>query len=164
MEPKDQIFLLLLKEFDFNHDVWTAEHLGYENGIHKHYKLNFSYIQQPWLKYYFKKYILYMSSTRLAFSTLIGKVGHINIFSKFLKEIAYNQEFEGINRALIIEYFAYLKINKYSYSQHTHCISTLKTFFETGILNRWFNVDPALIRPEDWIKQPKRLPRFIPRK
>jgi integrase len=154
--------VLANKEFDFDHDIWTYEHLGYEKGIHFHHKMNFSYIQQPWLKYYYKKYILYMSSTRLAFSTLIGKVGAINIFSEFLKQIAYHQEFEGINRDLIIEYFAYLKINKYSYSTHTHCISTLKTFFETGILNHWFNVDPALIRPEDWIKQPKRLPRFIP--
>jgi len=154
--------LIAPEEFDFNHDVWTAEHLGYEDGIHKHYKLNFEYIQQTWLKYYFKKYILYLSSTRLAFGTLIGKVCYINIFSKFLKEIVYNQEYEGINRALIIEYFAYLKINKYSYSTHTHCISTIKTFFETGILNYWFNVDPALIRREDWIKQPKILPRFIP--
>lgn len=149
-------------KFDFNHDVWTTEHLGYEKGVHKHNKLNFGYIEQPWLKYYFKKFILYLSSTRLAFSTLIGKIGYIQTFSRFLTSIGYSQEFEGINRDLILQYFAYLKTNKYSYSQHTHCISTLKTFFETGILNHWFQVDPALIRPEDWLKQPKRLPRFIP--
>jgi integrase/recombinase XerD len=154
--------LVAPKEFQFSHDIWTADHLGYERGIHKHYKLNFGYIQQPWLKYYFKKFILYLSSTRLAFSTLIGKVNYINIFSKFLQEICYTQEFEGIKRALIIEYFTYLKNNQYSYSQHTHCISTIKTFFETGILNNWFQVEPALIRPEDWLKEPKRLPRFIP--
>jgi integrase/transposase-like protein len=149
-------------KFDFNHDVWKTEHLGYEKGVHNHNKLNFGYIEQPWLKYYFKKFILYLSSTRLAFGTLIGKIGYIQTFSRFLTSIGYSQEFEGINRDLILQYFAYLKTNKYSYSQHTHCISTLKTFFETGILNHWFQVDPALIRPEDWLKQPKRLPRFIP--
>ena len=154
--------LIAPEKFDFNHDVWTTEHLGYERGIHKHNKLNFVHIEQPWLKYYFKQFILYLSSTRLAFSTLIGKISYIQIFSWFLVSIGYNQEFEGINRDLILQYFAYLKNNKYSYSQHTHCISTLKTFFETGILNHWFQVDPALIRPEDWLKQPKRLPRFIP--
>lgn len=154
--------LIAPEEFDFNHDIWTTNHLGYEQGIHSHDKINFSYIQQHWLKHYFKKFILYRASTRLTFSTLNTKVGFINVFSKFLKEIDYYQEFEGINRELIIQYFAYLKINKYSYSQHTHCISTLKTFFETGILNHWFNVEPTLIRPEDWLKRPKRLPRFIP--
>ena len=154
--------LIALKEFDFNHDIWTTEHLGYEKGVHSHNKMNFSYIHQPWLKYYFKKFILYNSSTRLAFSTLRDKVGYINVFSDFLEEIEFNQEFEGINRNLVIQFFAYLKINKYSYSQHTHCISTLKTFFETGILNHWFEVEPALIRPEDWLKKTKRLPRFIP--
>ncbi|MDR9402413.1 MAG: hypothetical protein RI580_03140, partial [Halothece sp. Uz-M2-17] len=61
------------KEYNFKHDVWTAEHLGYENGIHYHNKSNFSQIQQPWLKYYYKKFILYLSSTRLAFSTLSGR-------------------------------------------------------------------------------------------
>lgn len=79
-----------------------------------------------------------------------------------MKNIGYNQEFAGINRGLILQYFVYLKSNKYGYSQHTHCISTLKTFCETGILNHWFNVEPALIRPEDWLKEPQRLPRFIP--
>jgi integrase/transposase-like protein len=154
--------LTVPNEFDFDYDVWTADHLGYERGIHKHYKLNFSYIEQPWLKYYFKKYILYLSGTRLAFGTLINRVTNLKIFSNFLKEIGYTQKFEGINRELIIQYFAYLKTNKYSYSQHTHCISTLKNFFETGILNHWFQVEPALIRPEDWVKQPKINPRFIP--
>jgi integrase/transposase-like protein len=154
--------LIAPNEFDFEHDVWLADHLGYERGIHKHYKLNFSYIEQSWLKHYVKKYILYLSGTRLAFGTLIGKVCYLQIFSKFLNKIGYNQNFEGINRELIVQYFAYLKTSKYSYSQHTHCISTLKTFFETGILNHWFQVEPALIRPEDWIKQPKRNPRFIP--
>lgn len=154
--------LIAPEKFDFNHDVWTADHLGYERGIHKHYKLNFAYIEQPWLKKYFKKFIFYLCSTRLAFSTLIGKVGYINVFSKFLKEIQYNQEFKGINRTLILQYFVYLKTNGYSYSQYIHCISTVKTFFETGILNNWFQVEPALIRPEDWPQEPKRLPRFIP--
>ncbi|WP_051470328.1 IS1/IS1595 family N-terminal zinc-binding domain-containing protein [Fischerella sp. PCC 9605] len=67
--------LIAPKKFDFNHDIWTTEHLGYEKGVHSHDKINFSCIQQPWLKYYLKKFILYQSSTRLAFSTLRNKVG-----------------------------------------------------------------------------------------
>lgn len=95
--------LIAPQEFNFDSDVWTSDHLGYEKGIHKHNKLNFSYIQQPWLKYYFKKFILYLSSTRLSFSTLLGKVGYIKIFSNFLTKISYSQEFKSINRALIVE-------------------------------------------------------------
>ena len=80
---KGKYVLIAPKEFDFEHDVWTADHLGYEKGIHNHYKLNFSYVVQPWLKYFFKKYILYLSSTRLSFSTLIGKIEYIKTFSRF---------------------------------------------------------------------------------
>lgn len=159
---KNSDSLVAPKEFNFYNDIWTAEHLGYEDGVHYHHKLHFSQIQQPWLKYYCKKFILYFSSTRLAFSTLSGRVSYFNIFSRFLSEIGYNQEINGIDRNLILEYFVYLNQQKYSYSQYTHCISTLKTFFETGILNHWFQVEPALIRPEDWMKKPKRNPRFIP--
>ncbi|BDI20890.1 hypothetical protein ANSO36C_66920 (plasmid) [Nostoc cf. commune SO-36] len=154
--------LIAPKEFEFDHDVWTTEHLGYEKGIHAHNKINFSYIQQPWLKYYFKKFILYLSNTRLAFSTLIVKVAYINVFSDFLTAISYSQEFPGISRELIINYLSYLRGNNYSYFHHIHCISILKTFFETGVVNNWFQVEPALIRLEDWPKESKRLPRFIP--
>lgn len=150
------------KEFDFNHDVWIADHFGYERGIHKHYKLNFAYLKQAWLKKFTKKYILYLVSTGTAFSTLIGKVTHIRIFSDYLVSVHYRQQFEGITRNLIVDFLAYLKIKKYSHSTHTHTLETLSQLFETGILNNWFQVPPALIRPEDRLKKTKRLPRFIP--
>lgn len=154
--------LLSSKEFDFNHDVWIADHLGYERGIHKHYKLNFAYLNQIWLKEFTKKYILYLVSTGTAFSTLIGKVSHIRIFSDYLVSIRYIQQFEGITRSLIVDFLAYLKIKNYSHSTHSHTLETLSKLFETGIINNWFQVSPALIRPEDRLKKTKTLPRFIP--
>jgi integrase len=33
---------------------------------------------------------------------------------------------------------------------------------ETGIVNKWFNVDPYLIRKEDYPRSLKPLPRYIP--
>lgn len=150
------------KEFDFNHDVWIADHLGYERGIHKHYKLNFAYLKQAWLKKFTKQYILYLVSTGTAFSTLITKVTNVRIFSDYLASVHYRQQFEGITRDLIVDFLAYLKIKGYSHSTHTHTLETLSKLFEMGILNDWFQVPPALIRPEDRLKKTKRLPRFIP--
>jgi integrase/recombinase XerD len=150
------------EEFDFENDVWTAKHLGYEDGIHYHNKLNFSGINQYWLKRQFKKFILYLSRTRIEFSTLIGKISYTKHFSKYLEVVGYYQEFSGINRSLIIDFLVFLKTSQFSYSNTIHTLSTLKTFFETGVLNDWFYVEPTLIRPEDWPKKHKRMPRFIP--
>jgi integrase/transposase-like protein len=154
--------LVASQEFDFNHDIWIADHLGYGRGIHKHYKLNFSYISQTWLKKITKKYFLYLVSIGIAFSTLIGKVSHLNIFSQYLQSISYLSEFNDLTRNLIIDFLAYLKIKNYSHSTHSHILETLSKLFETGTLNNWFQVPPALIRPEDRLKHPKVLPRFIP--
>jgi integrase len=93
---------------------------------------------------------------------LRDKVYYFQLFSNFLNEISYNQQFEGINRELIIQFITYLKTNKFSCSHYNHCISTLKTFFETGMVNHWFQLEPALIRPEDCVKRAKTNPRFIP--
>lgn len=117
------------EEFDLEHDVWTAKHLGYEDGIHYHNKLNFSDLRQPWLKTYFKKFILYLSRTRIEFSTLIGKICYTKNFSKYLIEVSYHQDFDGINRALIVDFLVYLKKKNFSYSTTIHTLSTLKTFF-----------------------------------
>jgi len=150
------------EKFNFDNDVWLADHLGYERGIHKHYKINFAYITQAWLKKFTKKYILFLVSTGTSFSTLIGKVTYINIFSQYLESVCYLQEFNGITRSLLLDFLSYLRIKNYSWSTHVHILETLSKLFETGVLNNWFQVEPALIRPEDRPKKKIRLPRFIP--
>lgn len=126
------------QEFAFNHDIWTAKHLGYEDGIHYHNKLNFSEFKQPWFKTNFKKFVLYLSRTRIEFSTLVGKVSYAKTFSNYLSEVGYYQEFSNINRALIIDFLVYLKRKQFTYSTTVQTLSTLKTLFETGVLNDWF--------------------------
>ncbi len=149
-------------EFDFHHDVWTAEQLGVERRKHKSgNKLNFSPIQQGWLKENTKKFILYKSTHR-EFATLQAYLYTFKKFSDFLSTIGYEENIENINRSLIIDFISRLKRQNLSYSIMIQSLSNLATFFDIGKLNNWFEVQPCLIRPEDYPKEPQKLPRYIP--
>jgi len=160
LNPKNK--LAVTNEFDFHHDVWTAEQLGIEIRKHKSgNKLNFFPIQQKWLKKNTKKFILYRSTHR-EFGTLQGYLYTFKIFSIFLSTIGYEEDIENINRSLIIDFLSYFNRQNPSYGVTVHILSDLGTFFDLGKLNNWFEVQPCLIRPEDYPKKPKRLPRYIP--
>ncbi|EAZ89031.1 site-specific integrase [Crocosphaera chwakensis] len=150
------------KEFSFENDIWTAENLNYENSIHYSNKLNFSEVVPLWAKKYIKKYILFEVSRNLSFETLIQRLSELKLFGKFIEESFYCHRFEDIDRNLILDFLLHLKTSDYSFSRKHHTLSAIKRFFETGTLNGWFNVEPSLIRREDWGKTPKTLPRFIP--
>lgn len=150
------------EKFSFDNDIWTANNLNYEDNINYNNKLNFSEISPTWLKYYIKKYILFEVSRNLAFQTLIGRLSELKCFALFLKENYYIQGFEDIKRSVILDFLTYLKTSKYSFSRKHKTLSAIKCLFEIGTLNGWFNVEPQLIRREDWGKPPKALPRFIP--
>ncbi len=149
-------------KFDFTHDVWTAEQLGLEIQKHKSgNKLNFSPIQQEWLKENVKKFIFYRSTHR-DFSTLQAYLITFKKFSIFLIKGHYREDINTINRSLVVDFISCLKRQNLSYSKIVHTLSALATFFDIGKLNNWFEVQPCLIQPEDYPKKPQRLPRYIP--
>ncbi len=83
-------------------------------------------------------------------------------FSEFLEIYYPSITFQKFTRKVIIDLIDFLNQKKLSSRTKNYYLSTLNTFFETGNINLWFNVPPYLIRPEDYGKPSKSLPRYIP--
>ncbi|BAZ18068.1 integrase family protein [Calothrix sp. NIES-4071] len=146
-------------------DVWTAADLGLQVKLHSNDgdKLNFNRnIYQEWLKVYIKKFIKYKASQTSSFQSLQSFLYRFRYFSKFLLNQPEINKIENITREVIINYLFYL--NKESLAQITKgkCISALVSLFEVGSANKWFTVEPYLVRKEDYPKRDKALPRYIP--
>jgi integrase/predicted RNA-binding Zn-ribbon protein involved in translation (DUF1610 family) len=152
------------QEFNFDDDIWLASHLGLD--YHKHRGrndfLNFSSIQQENFQFYVKKFILYICTTRKWGTITNTYLSTFISFSKFLNDLGLNINVEDFNRELILRYLHDQTSKKMSSSTISHRLSTLLLFFETGLVNNWFQVDDHLIRKEDYPKRDKNLPRYIP--
>lgn len=149
--------------FDFNNDIWKHEQLGRTNTVpHRQEKYyNFSAISQIWLKDYAKKFIYHSHDKTLG--TCSYYLDTFKDFSRFLSKQGYFKSIEEITRSVILDYIADLEKRKLSSNTKSHRIYQLNTFFVTGKLNKWFNLDPTyLILKEDYPKKTKTLPRYIP--
>lgn len=151
--------------FDFNNDLWTAEQIGVKIPAYRTRAgkaLNFSPIQQDWLKYLAKKFIYYSASHK-AWATLRGNyLSAFYSFSKFLSQINFSKELQDLDRNIIVEYLNFLNQTGLAPITRIHILSSLSLFFETGLVNEWFHLQPHLIRSEDYPKENKVLPRYIP--
>lgn len=150
--------------FCFNNDIWNAQQLGIHNTVpHRTEKAyNFTPIQQEWLKYYAKQFILHSHNKSLATRSLY--LDTFKDFSRFLYRCNYRGQLEEITRSLILDYIYDLEKRKLSYSVKSHRLYQLKTFFDVGKLNNWFNIDSTLlIYKEDYPKKTQNLPRYIPK-
>ncbi|WP_152592281.1 tyrosine-type recombinase/integrase [Nostoc sphaeroides] len=147
---------------DISDDVWDADQLGLRVNQHqKRRKLVFLYIQQDWLKILVKKFIMFEAkSGSKQLQTLHHYISTFNSFSRFIHEDYPQINLADINRELIINYLSYSY--KIGPSQKRMRLGILKLFFEIVTINQWFNFPGHLIRAEDYPKQPKRLPRYIP--
>lgn len=70
--------------------------------------------------------------------------------------------FQDINRSLILEYLKNLQQQELNPRTIQGYLGALKVFFNDCSLNRWIEVNPHLICPEDYPKIRKTLPRYIP--
>ncbi len=151
------------KKLEVSDDVWLASDLGVSVPKHRSQsKLIFLYIEQEWLKNIAKKFIKYMAATR-KMGTLLGYIKDFNSLSEFLTDYCYHlQDINDFNRVVIIDYIHYLNRENLDNSYIAGKLSTFTVVFNTGTANQWFNLPAGLILAEDFPKQKKRLPRFIP--
>ncbi|MEM6403275.1 MAG: tyrosine-type recombinase/integrase [Cyanobacteria bacterium P01_D01_bin.116] len=145
-------------------DVWTANDLGLQVSPSSNSgdKINFSAIQQKWLKVYIKKFIKYTATQTTSLKTVQKHIESFRHFSKFLSKTQFVNQIENLNRTVIIDYLNYMNKQNLSPVSKGKCISSLVSLFETGVANNWFNIEPYLIRKEDYPKRSKSLPRYIP--
>jgi integrase/recombinase XerD len=145
-------------------DYWTASELGLQTSPHQTDgdKVNFSYIEQEWLKRDIKRFIRYIATKTTSFKSVQRYIYCFRRFSVFISQNPTINQIEDINRSVVIDYLDYLNKKSLASVTKSHSISTLSSFFETGVANQWFNVEPYLIRREDYPSRSKSLPRYIP--
>jgi integrase/recombinase XerD len=143
-------------------DVWDASELGVK--VRKYTgetKLIFIYFKQDWFKDTVKKFIRYQAINK-SFGQLQKYIRHLGKFANFL-EIHYPSiNFLELNRKVIIDFLDFLNRSNLCVETKNKHLSSLKIFFEIGNINLWFDVPAYLIRPEDYAKRTKPLPRYIP--
>lgn len=146
-----------------SNDVLTAKKLGLRVNTYQRAgdKLNFAKIKQPWFKELAIKYVRYKAGNR-ELETLKTYLSAFSSFSKFLVEIGYVEGMHDINRSVIITYIEYLNCKLLTAQTKNERLSKLAAFFETGVVNGWFDTLPYLIRKEDYRKEVRALPRYIP--
>ncbi|WP_051469999.1 tyrosine-type recombinase/integrase [Fischerella sp. PCC 9605] len=144
-------------------DVLSATKLGLRVNTYQRSgeKLNFSKIKQVWFKELAIKYIRYKAGNR-ELGTLRACLTAFRSFSEFLFKTNYAQGINDINRSVIIDYLEFLNRKKLSPQTKNERLTKLAGFFEAGVVNDWFDVPPHLIRKEDYQKEIKPLPRYIP--
>ena len=143
-------------------DVWHADDLGLRISKQKNEtKLVFLHIKQDWLKEAAKKFVRYSATTK-QLSTLKEFISAINCFSAFASNNYPSLDWKRLNREVIINYLDFLNSKQISWSTKSKRLSYLKQLLEIGKINSWFEVSSYLIRPEDFPKSQKRIPRYIP--
>ncbi len=143
-------------------DVWHASDLGLNPNDYKNdCRIFFVHIHQDWLKETAKKFIRYGATFR-KFSTLKAYVSTFNSFSEFLQENYPNLTGEALDRNVIIDYYDFLNKQGLGTAVKRIRISNLRQFFETINLNSWHKIPHYLIRLEDFPRQKKIKPRYIP--
>jgi integrase len=125
-------------------DTWLSkEDLGLE--IHEHHKvltLNFSRINQSWLKVLVQLFILTRANVITSPDTLQHEVGHLNRLSKFLDE-KYISSPKYIDSQLFEEFDNWIRSNKKKLSERTISLhyTTFNNFFTTCRLEQWLEVN-----------------------
>ncbi|PMB24336.1 recombinase XerD [Fischerella thermalis CCMEE 5198] len=155
------------RNFTFDNDVWLASHIGLRVSLHldphqKDRRIIFSDISQNFLKLNVKRFILYKSSTTEFTTINQDYMTTFRSFSDFLSDIRFYGQMEDINRKIIVDYANYLNQKRLSPKTRYRRLSVLSLFFETGIINDWFQIPSCLVRKEDYPKQVRPLPRYIP--
>lgn len=135
-----------IKTFNFDLDKWDLRGINNNFDLQTSgYTANFENINLNWLKKVVKQYILYRNKAGFKITTIINKVNALKSFCIFLEKKDI-KGFHQIDRNLILDYLTTTKgINEK--------LATLQNFFTTGRIKGWFEIDPDIIRHEDYPKQ-----------
>lgn len=142
--------LLPVKTWNFAEDQWDlrAIHPKFDLRDTRYLIVNFNNIPLNWFKQEVKNYVQHLCKADNSFSYITSQLSALRIFSRYLEQ-AQIVSFSQINRVAILSYLASEQIvNK-------HHLGTLRSFFRTGTIRGWFNIDPDIIRDEDYPKQHK---------
>lgn len=156
----------LAYSLEIGEDVWDAKNFGLTNNIHRKRgeKINFALFKQLWLRAIIKNFVLFQASTGRRYPTILGYCNEFSIFSRFLLERRPDiNDISEVDRSVIVDYLNYLSESHKSRDNIVRKLGVLRTLFEIGTINNWFEIPHYLVRNEDFPKfQRRKLPRYIP--
>jgi integrase/recombinase XerD len=160
-----QFVLDKINTYQADEDNWSASELGCESKSHYQNSkyISFADIKQLWFKDAVKQWVKIKAAQKIEFISIQRYVYNLKYFSQFLLDnYPEINKFEDISRSVIVKYLSELNQKKLSASTVTSHLVALKNFFELGLINNFFTVNPYLIRPEDSPRKYTFLPRYIP--
>lgn len=149
---------------EMDKDIWDMRKLGVAVQLTgTHYYLNFTAIEQPWLRQLAKDYLKYNLAVRSAGDSG-RKLEALRDFSRFLWNYAPGAQLVDINRSLMIAYLHALHVQKKTVHRRNQLLIQLRMFFEACAhrLQIPHLTKDRLIFEEDLAKEPKGLSREIP--
>lgn len=144
-------------------DRWPVEALGISpDPVHGSYYLDFSHIEQSWLKEATKRFVRFQSATR-SYSSCRSYIAALVRFSEYLFGLNKQAQPNGITRKLIIGFLEYLKNKKFGVSTRRLTIVHLRTFHLLMLQEEWLPwPEKPLIYSSDLPKDIVSYPRYIP--
>ena len=151
-------------ETEYLKDIWDIRCLGIEPGVGRYsYSLNFTDISQPWLLEATKLYTKFTLATT-SYASAQSKLLAVRQFSLFLAKAYPSIEPPEITRKVILDFLVEVAGSNLAVSTRRKTIGGLRGLLEMAYQNSWLDISRYLVRDEDYPKQPKSTPRFIPEK
>lgn len=145
-------------------DVWRAEELGVRAQRGKG-TISFTRISQPWLRAAVRRWARQRLALNCAFNTITTGALALKRFSGFLASCRPPVEHpQGIDRALIERYLAWLAPLDLAESTKTLARVFLRAFLEENRRYRWLEAigADAVVYHDELSSRRRSLPRFIP--
>ncbi|MGG6240578.1 tyrosine-type recombinase/integrase [Nodosilinea sp. AN01ver1] len=157
---------VVTSEAEYEKDVWDIRNLGAigqeTSLLHSAFRVNFTYITQPWLRAAAKKFSKYGLAT-LAPRTVYGRMRDLNCLSSFLSERYPLIKPSEIDRKVMVDFISFLSEKGLSGRSRQAAIYNIRVFLEQCICNDWLDLPKIpLLFPEDLPPREKRNPRYIP--
>jgi len=162
-----QLYKILCNAYDgrneYDKSVWDVRKLGYSGNPSKSsYTINFAEIEPSWLLDAARTYLKF-SLPQFSLSECQNRVGTIRDFARFLRKSYPNLEPQHLDRAVILDYIAYLVKRGLQESGRLQSLVQLRGFLELCAREGWAAVpDKRLIYRDDLPRLPKSKPRYIP--
>lgn len=139
---------LFIQTFDFNKDEWDLRAINPDFDMQDiiHSITKFCSIYPEWFKQETKNYTYHLCKNGTAFGTIAQHLKILQNFSRYLNQTNI-ASFSVINRSLVLDYLAQQK------HVSRNKLGALRSFFTTGNVKGWFNIDLDIIRDEDYPKE-----------
>ncbi len=148
---------------EYEKDVWDLRHLGvFVNPSVSSYSIIFKDFHIPWFKQAVKQFIKYSLSVHSA-GECQNRTATLRRFCRFLVNTRPDIQPEEFNRPLLLDHFSELVESGLQPNTRIRHISQIRTFLELCPREGWANIpDKRMIYSEDFPKQTKAQPRYIP--